>query len=103
MASIPRTMGRRTTCTVEMATPTASTGTSAPSRSFAMRGVMKMAPTVVTVVMSTESATSPLAMYVQRLDAWPPLIEPTSTMPAVSAGESESAFERPSASNGMKT
>ena len=40
-------------------------------------GVIKMAPIVVQVVMRTESATSPLAMYVHRLEAWPPLIEPT--------------------------
>ena len=40
-------------------------------------GVIKMAPIVVHVVMRTESATSPLAMYVHRLEAWPPLMEPT--------------------------
>ena len=31
------------------------------------RGVMKMAPTVLAVVMSTDSATSPCAMYVATL------------------------------------
>ena len=35
-----------------------------------------MAPIVVTVVIMTEIATSPFAMYVQRLEPWPPLIEP---------------------------
>ena len=33
-----------------------------------------MAPMVVAVVMSTERATLPFAMNVQRFDAWPPLI-----------------------------
>ena len=54
---------------VEMATPSASTGTIAPRRSCESSGVMKIAPSVVTVVIITESATSPRAMYVHRLDA----------------------------------
>ena len=74
----------------------------APSSTFEMSGVMKMAPMVVTVVMSTESATSPFAMYVHRLLACPPLIEPTRTMPAVSAVERPITLERPRAIAGMR-
>ena len=41
-----------------------------------------MHPTVVAVVMSTDNATSPLAMYAHRLLACPPLMEPTRINPA---------------------
>ena len=101
-ASMPTMMGTRTTWTVEMATPTASTGTMAPRMSLQRRGVMKMAPTVVTVVISTDRATSPLAMYVHRLDACPPLMEPTRTMPAVRAGLRPKTLARPRAMAGMR-
>ena len=47
---------------VEKAIPTASTGTTAPKRVLHRKGVMKMAPKVVAVVMRTERATFPLAM-----------------------------------------
>jgi hypothetical protein len=47
---------------VEKAMPMASTGTMVPRRNLQSRGVMKMAPRVVAVVIMTERATSPLAM-----------------------------------------
>ena len=47
---------------VDTAMPYASTGTTAPNRILQSNGVMKMAPMVVAVVMSTDSATLPLAM-----------------------------------------
>ena len=47
---------------------------------------MKMALMVVAVVMMTERATLPFAMYVQRLEACPPLIEPTRTIPTGTLG-----------------
>lgn len=47
---------------VETAIPAASTGTTAPRRALQIRGVMKMAPMVVAVVMRTDRATFPLAM-----------------------------------------
>jgi hypothetical protein len=40
-----------------------------PARTLVSSGVMTMAPRVDAVVMSTDSATSPCAMYVATLDA----------------------------------
>lgn len=54
---------------VERAIPAASTGTMVPRRNLHSSGVMKMAPSVVAVVIITDSATSPLAMYVHRFEA----------------------------------
>ena len=48
----------------------ASTGTRAPARTFTSSGVITIAPTVDAVVISTDSATSPWAMYVATFDAW---------------------------------
>ncbi len=45
----------------------ASTGTRVPASIFVRSGVMKMAPSVDAVVISTDSATSPCAMYVATL------------------------------------
>ena len=72
-------------------------------RTLQMSGVIKMAPIVVQVVIRTERATSPFAMYAHRFDAWPPLIEPTRTMPAVSAAGRPIRLERPNARAGMRT
>ena len=83
---MPTKMGANTTCKVETTMPAASTGTTVPKKVLHRKGVMKMAPTVVAVVMSTLKATLPLAINVQRLEAWPPLMLPTKTMPAVKAG-----------------
>lgn len=44
-------------------------GDDGTEKGLAEKGVMKMAPTVVAVVMRTERATLPLAMYVQRFEA----------------------------------
>lgn len=74
---IPKTIGASTTCTsfrtvqskkelrtstVDLAIPMASTGTTAPKMDLQSKGVMKIAPSVVAVVMRTERATLPLAM-----------------------------------------
>lgn len=48
----------------------ASTGTSVPAKILVNSGVIAMAPMVDAVVMSTDSATSPLAMYVATLEDW---------------------------------
>ena len=47
----------------------ASTGTIAPAKTFTSSGVITIAPTVDAVVISTDSATSPCAMYVATFDA----------------------------------
>ena len=86
---------------VETAIPIAFTGTMAPRSHLQRRGVMKMALMVVAVVMMTERATLPFAMYVQRLEACPPLIEPTRTMPAVSSGLILAILLRPIARRGI--
>merc|ERR1711968_414753 len=59
---MPATIGARTTWIVDIATPSASTGTMAPNRSLHKKGVMKIAPMVVMVVINTDNATSPFAM-----------------------------------------
>jgi hypothetical protein len=43
----------------------------------------------------------PLAMYVHKLEACPPLMQPTSTKPASSAGFKPAAIPRPYASAGI--
>lgn len=86
---------------VEYAIPAASTGTTAPSNPLQRSGVITIAPRVVAVVIKTDKATLPLAMYVQRLDACPPLMLPTKTIPAVNAGERLKARLRPSANRGI--
>ncbi len=48
---------------------TASTGTSVPARVLVSSGVMMIAPRVDAVVIRTDRATSPCAMYVATLDA----------------------------------
>ena len=48
----------------------ASTGTRVPAKSLVSNGVMRMGPKVDAVVIRTDSATSPLAMYVATLQDW---------------------------------
>ena len=67
---------------VDTAIPAASTGTTAPKKALQRMGVMKMAPIVVAVVMRTDKATFPLAIYVHKLEACPPFTLPTKTIPA---------------------
>ena len=86
---------------VDLAIPAASTGTTAPKRDLQINGVMKMAPIVVAVVINTDKATFPLAMYVQRLEACPPLILPTKTIPASRAGSKWNALAKPNAKRGI--
>ena len=83
------------------AMPMASTSTTAPSANLQIKGVMKMHPTVVAVVMSTDNATSPLAMYAHRLLACPPLMEPTRINPARSGPLNPNAFPMTKANAGM--
>ena len=54
--------GKELTWQVDTAIPLASTGTTAPSIVLQRNGVISIAPTVVAVVISTLSATFPLAM-----------------------------------------
>lgn len=86
---------------VETAIPLASTGTTAPSIALHKNGVISIAPTVVAVVISTLSATFPLAMYVHRLLACPPLMLPTRTIPARRPASRPNALPRRRASPGI--
>lgn len=61
------TIGARITCRQEIAIPTASTGTTAPRIVLQRRGVVKMPAIVVTVVIRTDKATSPLAISTRKL------------------------------------
>jgi hypothetical protein len=81
--------------------PKASTGTVAPRRKEQSSGVIKSTPIVVDVVMMIDNATSPPAMYVQRFEACPPLIDPTKTKPAVIAAFNPKPLANPSARSGM--
>jgi len=99
--AIPTAIGPKTTWMVEKAIPAASTGTTAPKSVLQIRGVMKIAPIVVAVVMMTDNATLPLAMYVHKFEAWPPLILPTRTIPANNAASRPNAFARPNAKKGI--
>ena len=82
MTPIPIAMGASMTSAVEHAMPRASMGMMVPNASLAIMGVMMQQPMVVAEVIIMERATSPSAMKVQRLLAWPPLMAPTRTMPA---------------------
>ena len=86
---------------VDRAMPAASTGTTVPSRLLHSNGVMKMAPSVVAVVINTDKATLPLAMYVHKLLACPPLTHPTNTMPAMSGPLKPNALPNINASAGI--
>lgn len=101
LAPTPRKMGANTTWKVDFTMPMASIGTTAPSTNLQISGVMKMQPNVVEVVIKTLRATSPPAMSVHRLDAWPPLMEPTSTMPAKIAPDAPIALAIKKANTGM--
>lgn len=57
----PKSTGRSTSCTVDLARPSALTGTSCPASTLQSSGVITLAASVDTALMSTLSATSPLA------------------------------------------
>mmetsp|Transcript_66946 Transcript_66946/g.81999 ORF Transcript_66946/g.81999 Transcript_66946/m.81999 type:complete len:218 (+) Transcript_66946:150-803(+) len=97
----PKKMGAKTTWKVETTMPPASTGTTAPKTNLQIKGVMKMQPRVVLVVIRTLKATSPPAINVQRFEAWPPLMEPTSTKPARMAPSAPIALAKMKANTGM--
>merc|ERR1712106_270104 len=68
LAAMPIEMGASTICTVEVAMPRASMAKLAlPSKPRDKKGVMRMAPKVVAVVMRTDNATLPLAMWAHKL------------------------------------
>lgn len=78
----PNTTGTKTTLIVLIAIPIAFTSTIAPNANLQINGVIKMHPIVVAVVINTDNATSPFAMYAHKFDAWPPLMLPTKIKPA---------------------
>eukprot|EP00438_Fugacium_kawagutii_P015985 Skav227122 [mRNA] locus=scaffold199:548465:553934:+ [translate_table: standard] len=77
----PKHSGRRTISTADRSMPMESTGTKAPTKISATRGVQMTAPMVVVIVINTDNATSPPASRVKRLDAEPPLTPPINTKP----------------------
>mmetsp|Transcript_77639 Transcript_77639/g.122523 ORF Transcript_77639/g.122523 Transcript_77639/m.122523 type:complete len:218 (+) Transcript_77639:298-951(+) len=103
LSPTPKKMGNSTTWKVDHTIPAASTGTTAPSTKWQIKGVMKMHPRVVDVVMSTLRATSPPAIKVQRFDACPPLMDPTSTRPARIGPSAPMAFANTYANRGVMT
>jgi len=97
----PRKIGARNTWNVEITIPTASMGTTVPRTSLQRRGVTKMLPIVVLVVINTLNATSPPAINVHKFEDCPPLTEPMRTMPARMASSALMSFARISASVGI--
>mmetsp|Transcript_783 Transcript_783/g.2134 ORF Transcript_783/g.2134 Transcript_783/m.2134 type:complete len:241 (-) Transcript_783:10-732(-) len=81
LLATPRPVGIRTILTAESRMPSPSTGTTAPIQNLATAGVASMAQKVVLVVITTESATSPLARSVRRLEPVPPFTQPIITSP----------------------
>ena len=69
----------------------AFTGMTCPSNNFPIKGVNRMAPMVVIVVMRTESAKSPCPIYVHKLLACAPLIHATKIKPAARDGDNDKA------------
>mmetsp|Transcript_99749 Transcript_99749/g.310704 ORF Transcript_99749/g.310704 Transcript_99749/m.310704 type:complete len:203 (+) Transcript_99749:152-760(+) len=82
MQATPRPVGSRTSLVAERRMPLASMGTTAPMKSLAIPGVARAAPRVVLAVITTDSATSPPASSVRRLEPVPPFTHPIMTSPA---------------------
>lgn len=92
----------RTIFAVDIANEAGLRPTTVSSNTAESKGSMKTADTVVRVVMATERAVSPPAMYVQRLLAWPPEIMPRRIRPSASDGERLKNEARRRAMEGMR-
>lgn len=77
----PSATGRIVTINIDLNIPIASTSTFSPARCSMRTGVIIGASSVVTVVIPTENATSPLQRKLIILDETPPGQQPTSKSP----------------------
>lgn len=101
LATAPAATGASTSRAVVAARPAAPTPTDAARRWLASAGTASAAPSVEAVVMATDSATSPPAMWTHRLDAWPPEMRPSSSSPARWPADSPATDAMADASAGM--
>ena len=81
LSKIPNTTGTITTCKVCLNNIQVSTGTSVPANNCVSRGVSTIAASVEQTVITTDNATSALAMYETKLEAAPPGQHPTRINP----------------------
>ena len=77
----PEIRGNKTRDATDRKTPCTSTRTDSPSNTLARRGVAITPRSVVESVQITDIATSPPAIRVNKLDAWPPLTQDNSNRP----------------------
>ncbi len=77
----PIATGIMVTINIDLNIPSASTSTFSPARCSIRRGVIRGARSVVTVVIPTENATSPLQRKLIMLEETPPGQHPTSRSP----------------------
>lgn len=77
----PANNGTSTIDKMDVRTPLPSTATEQPRRSCTRKGVATTPKSVVEMVQITDRATSPPAINVNKLDAWPPLTEPNNINP----------------------
>lgn len=95
--------GIKTVWARDLAMPAASTSTLSPASRSMMIGVMIGAMRVETLVIATESATSPFAKKAMTFDEVPPGTEPSIRSPTASAGLSPRTFATTTAPSGMIT
>mmetsp|Transcript_3380 Transcript_3380/g.6858 ORF Transcript_3380/g.6858 Transcript_3380/m.6858 type:complete len:142 (-) Transcript_3380:937-1362(-) len=102
LSHIPSATGRRTTFEVDRNSDIELTLITEPHINLVRVGVSTDASTVLAAVISTDSATSALAIRETRLLAVPPGEHPTSVRPRKSDGGREKSFEEDRAESGMK-
>eukprot|EP00199_Chlamydomonas_sp_CCMP681_P005197 CAMPEP_0119103470 /NCGR_PEP_ID=MMETSP1180-20130426/1902_1 /TAXON_ID=3052 ORGANISM="Chlamydomonas cf sp, Strain CCMP681" /NCGR_SAMPLE_ID=MMETSP1180 /ASSEMBLY_ACC=CAM_ASM_000741 /LENGTH=142 /DNA_ID=CAMNT_0007087981 /DNA_START=793 /DNA_END=1221 /DNA_ORIENTATION=+ len=97
----PSNTGASTTWRVDMNRALALTGTSAPTNSFVISGVAKIANSVLVVVIMTDSPISALAMYAMMLLAVPPGHALSRATPVARAGSKPTYLEKTNPRTGM--
>ena len=100
----PANRGTKTKDTMDFRTPLPSTATEQPRRSCTRNGVASTPRSVVEIVQITERATSPPASKVNKLDAWPPLTEPSNIKPIAAPPDDDPhnpILAMPAASSGI--
>ena len=98
---IPRRTGISTTFTTEITIARKDTSTQAPASRYTNNGVISGAASVEVIVIPTESATSPPAIYVITLLAVPPGQHPTRITPSARSVGRCISWHNPHATTGM--
>jgi len=79
----PVNNGTKTKDAIDSSTPRPLTSTVQPKRSCIRKGVANTPKSVVEMVHTTDNATSPPAIKLNKFDAWPPLTQPSKTSPII--------------------